>query len=283
MIRCAPRVRRPERRGLRAAGVDDPGNEALAAQAVGRPASRTRRGAGLQDLLALAIERESIEIRRETELVATFARGGRLEDPQGPVSSLGGAGPIVGVQGARYAGTKATNVLAPRRRQEHIEERHLKTAMKMVGALGQMKGAAMRLGQLTSLSSTPGFIPRGVPRDLPGRLRRKPSADAPGDVALVEGRWRSCPRRNTTENRCRSSSPRSSTRRSRRPRSNRCVPPARSCSTTARVLWGRVQYPGIAEALEASLRNAGTLVRLAPARSRRAWARGRWPRSWPSG
>ncbi len=48
---------------------------------------------------------------------------------------------------------------APRRTsKERLEQRHLETAMKMVGALGQMKGAAMKLGQFASFIDTE-FIP----------------------------------------------------------------------------------------------------------------------------
>ena len=63
------------------------------------------------------------------------------------------------MQGARYAGTKAANVgRSEEERQERLEPRHLETALKMVDALGQMKGAAMKLGQLASFIDTE-FLP----------------------------------------------------------------------------------------------------------------------------
>src|ERR1044072_9310200 len=72
--------------------------------------------------------------------------------PKGRIRRSAKLGSIVGVQGARYAGTKATNVArSEEESKEKLEQRHLETAMKMVGALGQMKGAAMKLGQLASV------------------------------------------------------------------------------------------------------------------------------------
>ena len=79
--------------------------------------------------------------------------------PKGRLRRSAKLGSIVGVQGARYAGTKATNVgRSEDSSKERLEQRHLETAMKMVGALGQMKGAAMKLGQFASFIDTE-FIP----------------------------------------------------------------------------------------------------------------------------
>ncbi|HWC07479.1 MAG TPA: AarF/UbiB family protein, partial [Solirubrobacterales bacterium] len=79
--------------------------------------------------------------------------------PKGRLRRSAKLGSIVGVQGARYAGTKAANVGRDEEAsRDHLEQRHLETAMKMVGALGQMKGAAMKLGQFASFIDTE-FIP----------------------------------------------------------------------------------------------------------------------------
>src|SRR6478735_8668154 len=79
--------------------------------------------------------------------------------PKGRLRRSAKLGSIVGVQGARYAGTKATNVARSEEGgREKLEQRHLETAMKMVGALGQMKGAAMKLGQFASFIDTD-FLP----------------------------------------------------------------------------------------------------------------------------
>jgi predicted unusual protein kinase regulating ubiquinone biosynthesis (AarF/ABC1/UbiB family) len=79
--------------------------------------------------------------------------------PKGRLRRSAKLGSIVGMQGARYAGTKATNVARSEEEgKERLEQRHLETAIKMVGALGQMKGAAMKLGQFASFIDTE-FIP----------------------------------------------------------------------------------------------------------------------------
>ena len=60
--------------------------------------------------------------------------------PKGRLRRSAKLGSIVGMQGARYAGTKATNVgRSEEDSRERLEQRHIETAMKMVGALGQMK------------------------------------------------------------------------------------------------------------------------------------------------
>ena len=84
--------------------------------------------------------------------------------PKGRIRRSAKLGSIIGAQSARYAGTKAANVArSDEAGQEKLEQRHLETAMKMVGALGQMKGAAMKLGQFASFIDTE-FIPEETAR-----------------------------------------------------------------------------------------------------------------------
>jgi len=98
--------------------------------------------------------------------------------PKGRVRRSAKLGSIVGVQGARYAGTKATNVARSEESgREKLEQRHLETAMKMVGALGQMKGAAMKLGQFASFIDTE-FIPEEY-REIYQEQLAKLRTDAP--------------------------------------------------------------------------------------------------------
>ena len=115
-----------------------------------------------------------------------FERGRRSKIPKGRIRRSAKLGSIVGVQGARYAGTKATNVARSEEGgKEQLEQRHLETAMKMVGALGQMKGAAMKLGPVRLLHRHR-VHPRGVPRDLPGAAGQ--AAHRRAVDALGEGR-----------------------------------------------------------------------------------------------
>jgi Predicted unusual protein kinase len=98
--------------------------------------------------------------------------------PKGRLRRSAKLGSIVGVQGARYAGTKATNVARSEEGgKERLEQRHLETAMKMVGALGQMKGAAMKLGQFASFIDTE-FIPEEY-REIYQEQLAKLRTDAP--------------------------------------------------------------------------------------------------------
>src|SRR5215207_10548215 len=54
-------------------------------------------------------------------------------------------------QATRYAGTTAANVVrSEAKSQERLETRHIETALKMASVLGEMKGAAMKIGQMAS-------------------------------------------------------------------------------------------------------------------------------------
>jgi predicted unusual protein kinase regulating ubiquinone biosynthesis (AarF/ABC1/UbiB family) len=164
----------------------------------------------------------------------------------------------MGVQGARYAGTKAANVArTDERRQERLEQRHLETAMKMVGALGQMKGAAMKLGQFASFIDTE-FIPeeyREIYQEQLAKLRTEaPAMPWEKVVKVLESEYDGEPISELFADLEQEAFAAASIGQVHR----------------AELLDGRrvavkIQYPGIAEALEADLRNAGTIVRLARA------------------
>src|ERR671918_272220 len=63
------------------------------------------------------------------------------------------------MQATRYAGTRAASVARTEEgAKEKLESRHLETAMKMLDVLGEMKGAAMKIGQLASFIDTE-FLP----------------------------------------------------------------------------------------------------------------------------
>ncbi len=178
--------------------------------------------------------------------------------PKGRVRRSAKLGSIVGVQGARYAGTKATNVgRSEESGKERLEQRHLETAMKMVGALGQMKGAAMKLGQFASFIDTE-FIPEEY-REIYQEQLAKLRTDAPSmPWEKVEGvlleEYDGEPVAELFADFEHEAFAAASIGQVHR----------------AELLDGRrvavkIQYPGIAEALDADLRNAGTLVRLARA------------------
>src|SRR3954466_10446541 len=178
--------------------------------------------------------------------------------PKGRVRRSAKLGSVVGVQGARYAGTKAANVgRSEESSKERLEQRHPETAMKMVGALGQMKGAAMKLGQFASFIDTE-FIPeeyREVYQEQLAKLR----TDAPAMpwekvVKVLEEEYDGEPLSELFAEIETEAFAAASIGQVHR----------------AELLDGRkvavkIQYPGIAEAVDPDLRNAGTIVRLAKA------------------
>jgi len=178
--------------------------------------------------------------------------------PKGRMRRSAKLGSVVGMQGARYAGTKAANVgRSEEAGREKLEQRHIETAMKMVGALGQMKGAAMKLGQFASFIDTE-FLPdeyREIYQEQLAKLR----TDAPAMPwekveKVLEEEWDGEPLSEMFAEFEHEAFAAASIGQVHR----------------AELLDGRavavkIQYPGIAEALDADLRNAGTIVRLARA------------------
>jgi predicted unusual protein kinase regulating ubiquinone biosynthesis (AarF/ABC1/UbiB family) len=178
--------------------------------------------------------------------------------PKGRVRRSAKLGSVVGLQGARYAGTKATNVARSEEGgKERLEQRHLETAMKMVGALGQMKGAAMKLGQFASFIDTD-FLPPEYAEIYQEQLA-KLRTDAPSMpwekvVTVLEEEFDDEPLSEYFSEFEEEAFAAASIGQVHR----------------AELLDGRrvavkIQYPGIAEALDADLRNMGTLIRLARA------------------
>ena len=178
--------------------------------------------------------------------------------PKGRVRRSAKLGSVLGTQGARYAGTKAANVARSESSgQERLEHRHTETAMKMVAALGQMKGAAMKLGQFASFIDTE-FIPdeyREIYQEQLAKLRTDAPAMPWEKVAKVlEEEYDGEPLSELFAEFDQEAFAAASIGQVHR----------------AKLLDGRpvavkIQYPGIAEVLDADLRNAGTLVRLARA------------------
>ncbi len=178
--------------------------------------------------------------------------------PKGRIRRSAKLGSIIGAQSARYAGTKAANVArSDEAGQEKLEQRHLETAMKMVGALGQMKGAAMKIGQFASFIDTE-FIPeeyREIYQEQLGKLRSEaPAMPWEQVVKVLEEEYDGEPLSDYFAEIDHEAFAAASIGQVHK----------------AELLDGRqvavkIQYPGIAEAMEADLRNAGTIVRLAKA------------------
>src|SRR3954453_20924846 len=79
--------------------------------------------------------------------------------PTGRVRRAGKVGRLAATQAAKQMGTKAANVgRGEEGKQKALERRQIETAEQIVAALGTMKGAAMKLGQVMSFLDV-GLVP----------------------------------------------------------------------------------------------------------------------------
>jgi predicted unusual protein kinase regulating ubiquinone biosynthesis (AarF/ABC1/UbiB family) len=178
--------------------------------------------------------------------------------PKGRVRRSAKLGSTLAGSTARYAGTKTANVArSAERADQRLERRHIETAIKMAATLGEMKGAAMKLGQLASFVDTE-FLPPEY-RELYQEQLAKLRTSAPSMP------WRQVERVLREEY-------------GEDPLDELFTEIEREAFAAAsigqvhqgtlpdgRLVAVKIQYPGIAEALEADLKNAGTIVRLARA------------------
>jgi predicted unusual protein kinase regulating ubiquinone biosynthesis (AarF/ABC1/UbiB family) len=175
-----------------------------------------------------------------------------------PTSRIGRSarlGTAIGSQATRYAGTAAANVVrSDEKAQERLEGRHLETALRMASVLGEMKGAAMKIGQMASFIDVD-FLPpeyREIYQERLSKLRTSAPAMPWDEVHyILEDEYEKPPERVFAE----------------------IEPEAFAAASIGQVhratlqdgsrVAVKVQYPGIADALESDLANAGMIVRLA--------------------
>src|SRR5438477_12094013 len=75
--------------------------------------------------------------------------------PKGRIRRSAKLGSAIGTQATRFAGTKAANVARSSETAERrLEARHLEIAVKMASVLGEMKGGAMKIGELAAFVDT---------------------------------------------------------------------------------------------------------------------------------
>src|SRR5437588_5705141 len=163
-------------------------------------------------------------------------------------------GRLAATEAARHAGTRAANLTRKRgARRAALERRHLETADQILTVLGTMKGAAMKLGQMLS------FVDLGVvPRDARPEFQRKLATlrDAAPQVSLDRmmevlddelGRPRTAVFRDFDEE----------------PIGVASIGQVyRATLTDGRQVAVKVQYPGVATAVRADMKNLGLLMRL---------------------
>jgi predicted unusual protein kinase regulating ubiquinone biosynthesis (AarF/ABC1/UbiB family) len=175
-----------------------------------------------------------------------------------PTSRVGRTAKIGGLaagQAIRQAGTRAANVARTREgRSAALERRHIEAAEQIVAALGTMKGAAMKVGQVMS------FLDVGlVPEDYREEFQRKLAAlrDAAPTVTFKD-------MRRVIEDELGD--------RLRDIFEDFDEHPVAAASIgqvyRARLLDGRevavkVQYPGVAQAVRSDMQNLGLILRLA--------------------
>src|SRR3954471_15640657 len=90
--------------------------------------------------------------------------------PTGRVRRAGKVGRLAATQAAKQMGTKAANVTRDEvGKQKALERRQIETAEQIVAALGTMKGAAMKLGQVMSFLDV-GLVPEEYREEFQAKL-----------------------------------------------------------------------------------------------------------------
>src|SRR5881227_4017020 len=177
--------------------------------------------------------------------------------PQGRVARTAKVGTVIGTQGARYAGTRAANVVRSKERAtEQLDKRHLEAAERMVETLGTMKGAAMKIGQLASFIDTE-FLPpeyRQLYQDKLADLRTTaPPMPWKKVKDVLEEEWDD-PVEELFDDFDHEAAAAASIGQVHRA----TLPDGRRVAV-------KIQYPGVAKALRADMQNAGMILRLAKA------------------
>ncbi|MDQ3933831.1 MAG: AarF/ABC1/UbiB kinase family protein [Actinomycetota bacterium] len=178
--------------------------------------------------------------------------------PTGRVQRTAKVGSVIGTQGARYAGSKAANIVRSKERGEEVlDQRHLEAAERMVEALGTMKGAAMKIGQLASFIDTE-FLPpeyRELYQDKLSELRTSaPPMPWKKVRKVLEEEWEG----DTPEDLFEEFEEEAAAAASIGQVHRAVLPDGRRVAV-------KIQYPGVAEAVRADMQNAGMILRMAKA------------------
>ena len=177
--------------------------------------------------------------------------------PTGRVRRTARVTSVIGAEGARYAGTRAANVARSKdRATERLDQRHLEAAERMVDALGTMKGAAMKIGQLASFIDTE-FLPpeyRELYQEKLADLRTSaPPMPWRKVKDVLEEEWEEEP-----ESLFESFEQEAAAAASIGQVHRAVLPDGRQVAV-------KIQYPGVAQAHRADMQNAGMIMRLAKA------------------
>jgi predicted unusual protein kinase regulating ubiquinone biosynthesis (AarF/ABC1/UbiB family) len=177
--------------------------------------------------------------------------------PGGRVQRTAKVGHVLGSAGARYAGTRARNVVrSSDDAAAALDKRHMDAAERMVDALGELKGAAMKIGQLASFIDTD-FLPpeyRELYQEKLSQLRSEaPSMPWKQVREVLEEEWDD-PVEELFEDFEEEAAAAASIGQVHRA----TLPDGRRVAV-------KIQYPGVAKALRADMQNAGMIMRMAKA------------------
>jgi predicted unusual protein kinase regulating ubiquinone biosynthesis (AarF/ABC1/UbiB family) len=194
----------------------------------------------------------------ECSLRTTVARDDDTQIPTGRVQRTAKVGTVIGGQGARYAGTKAANLVRSKEAaDEKLDARHLEAAERMVDALGNMKGAAMKIGQLASFIDTE-FLPPEYAEMYQEKLSalRSEAPPMPWNKVkkVLDEEWEGEPLEDIFDEFDQTAAAAASIGQVHR---------ATLCD--GRKVAVKIQYPGVADAVRADMQNAGMIMRLAKA------------------
>ena len=175
-----------------------------------------------------------------------------------PTSRVGRTARIGGLaagQAIRQAGTRAANVTRTKRgRDAALERRHIDAAEQIVEALGKMKGAAMKVGQVMS------FLDVGlVPEEYRDEFQHKLAAlrDAAPTVTFKD-------MRKVIEQELDEPLREVFSEFDEQPIAAASIGQVyRAWLTDGRAVAVKVQYPGVASAVRADMQNLGLILRLA--------------------
>jgi predicted unusual protein kinase regulating ubiquinone biosynthesis (AarF/ABC1/UbiB family) len=175
-----------------------------------------------------------------------------------PTSRVGRTAKIGGLaagQAIRQAGTRAANVARSKEgREAALERRHIEAAEQIVAALGTMKGAAMKVGQVMSFLDV-GF----VPEEYRDEFQRKLGAlrDAAPTVTFED-------MRKVIEEDLEDSLEEVFGQFQEEPIAAASIGQVyRATLLDGRPVAVKVQYPGVAAAVRADMQNLGLILRLA--------------------
>jgi predicted unusual protein kinase regulating ubiquinone biosynthesis (AarF/ABC1/UbiB family) len=163
-------------------------------------------------------------------------------------------GGLAAGQAIRQAGTMAANVgRSPERRKVALEKRHIEAAEQIVAALGTMKGAAMKIGQVMS------FLDIGlVPEEYREEFQRKLAAlrDAAPTVSFAQ-------MRRVIEEELEEPLDEVFESFEEEPIAAASIGQVyRATLHGGREVAVKVQYPGVAAAVRADMQNLGLILRL---------------------